>query len=299
MHTKVCSFLSTMMPPHARFLAGVGKARDSKAVSLGDFADGYAFGANGQCNVRVASSIEDRKKAWSLVYRMYAEKGYAEPDPEGLWYGPHDTVPEACTLLVERDGDPLATLTVTPDSPLGLAADQLYCDEINELRAAGRKPCEIISLASQEKNLRHGAEIVKHLFKLAYLAASRLMGATDFMITVNPRHVRFYERTLLLKRIGIEKEFGKVGGAPAVLLNLDLTTAEQQYHDHYGDKEGSFYRFFVNPKTEGALLRMMARQHTLLGGSNVRRFFMEKRQILQNVPEAYRSYLEKYYKGLF
>ncbi len=260
---------------------------------------GYVFRANGQCSIRVASSIEDRKKAWSLVYQKYAESGYAEPDNSGLWYGPHDVLPGAFTFLVERGSELLATLTVAPDSSLGLAADQLYRDEIDLIRAAGRKPCEIMSLACREKNLRHGAEIMMHLFKLAYLVASRLMKATDFMITVNPRHVRFYERILLLKRIGAEKEFGKVGGAPAVLLNLDLTTAEQQYLRHYGNKEGSFYRFFVNPETEKGLLRMLFRQHGMLDEASVQHFFMEKRNILQNAPMDFLFHLARFYPNLF
>ncbi len=292
--------MSAMMPVAVREKMGMFSAtRGCMETDVANMLEsGYVFGANGSCTIRVASSIEDRLKAWGLVYRMYAERGYAEPREDGLWYGPHDTLPEACTLLVERDGEPLATLTVTPDSPLGLAADQLYREEIDELRSRGRRPCEIISLASQEKNLRHGAEIVKHLFKLAYLAATRLMGATDFLITVNPRHVRFYERTLLLKRMGVEKEFTKVGGAPAVLLALDLTTAEQQYLEHYGDEEGSFYRFFVNQETEADLLEMMVRQHRILDADSLRRYFVERKPLLRALPSAYRQHLRAYYPNL-
>ncbi len=290
--------MSAMMSAAVRDKVNAVELLQNRADDMSLLETGYSFGANGSCTIRVVSDIEDRKKAWSLVYKMYAERGYAEPDEDGLWYGPHDTLPEACTLLVERDGEALATLTVTPDSSLGLAADQLYREEIDALRSRGRKPCEIISLASQEKNLRHGAEIVKHLFKLGYLAASRLMGATDFLITVNPRHVRFYERTLLLKRIGVEKEFSKVGGAPAVLLGLDLITAEQQYLAHYGDTEGSFYRFFVNPETEPELLNMMVRQHRLMEDADLRRYFIERRPIIENLPPAYRRHIETFYPSV-
>jgi hypothetical protein len=251
----------------------------------------YRFGAAGEYRARVAASAEDRQKAWGLVYRVYREKEYAPANAQGLWYGLHDALPGTTTLLVEREGQPVARLTLAFDSPLALPADAVYGPEISALRAAGRKPCEIISLVSVEGDLRRGAEIMKHLFKLAYLTARRLTDATDFLITVNPRHVSFYRRVLLLEELGPERPYGKVGGAPAVLLGLDLLGAEERYRARYGEGPESFYRFFVNESTEPAIVSMLCRNRRPLDEPALRRFFVEERPLLAEAPPTAREHI--------
>ncbi len=246
----------------------------------------YSFESNGRCNVRVAATIEERKRIWTMVYQVYARSGYAKPDEGGLWYSKYDAIPNAYPLMVERDKELLASLTVLPDSEIGLAADILYKREIDALRQAGRHPCEIISMASKEKNLRHGAEIVKHIFKLGYLVASRILQCTDFLITVNPRHARFYERTLLMERLGKVREYGKVGGAPAVLMRLDLKTAEDRYRTRYGDRDGSFYRFFVDQETEPGWIALLKSQHRALDKQALERYFSESHIDLQKLRDS-------------
>ena len=272
----------------------------------------YGFGPAGDYRIRVASDIEDRLKAWRLVYQVYLEKEYATPNAQGLWYGAHDAHPGTTTLLVERTVEgggwkvegrgldrpdqppptstlhpqpstatiPVATLTLVFDSPLGLPADGVYGPELSRLRAAGRRPCEIVSLVSAEPEPRRGMEIMKHLFKLAYLAARRLTDATDFLITVNPRHVSFYRRILLMNELGSERAYDKVGGAPAVLLHLDLLAAEERYRERYGDGPGSFYRFFVDPETEPETLAMLSASRRPLDEDSLRRFFVMDRPLL-------------------
>lgn len=255
----------------------------------------YRFGADHRYVVRVAGSIEDRKKAWALVYALYLKKGYAQPDPGRLWYGIHDSLPETTTLLVERAGQPVATLTLVYDSPLGLPADRLYGAELEALRARGRKLCEIISLANYDGSMRVRAAIMKHLFRLSYLAAVRLKGATDLVITVNPRHRYFYEKKLLMKSCGPERSYDKVGGAPAILLGLDLETAEEQCILRYGDAADSYYRFFVNRSTEPEILMMLASGQRALDPRDLQNYFYDDRPLLAGLPVHQRLYVEECY----
>ncbi len=251
----------------------------------------YCFGESGEYEVRVAASEDDRRRAWGLAYRVYRRKEYAPLDTSGLWYGLHDVLPETTTFLAEREGRAVAALTVVFDSPLGLPAEDLYRREMDRLRAAGRRPCELVSLVSAVPVLRRGAEVTRHLFKLAYLTARRLEAADDFVITVNPRHVRFYERVLLFERLGGERDYGKVGGAPAVLLRLDLVTAERRYRLRYGEGGDSFYSFFVNPVSERRILRMLRRARNVLGESALRRLFVEDRRLLERASPAARAHI--------
>ncbi|MBA4386795.1 MAG: hypothetical protein C0404_02370, partial [Verrucomicrobia bacterium] len=125
----------------------------------------YCFGENDEYEIKIARSLEERKRAWAMVYRTYLGKGYAQPDPEGLWCGLHDALPQTTTFVVSRDGRDVATLTIVFDSEVGLPADHLYRDELDKLRAKGRRLCEIISLVSEEIDRRRGIEVLKHLFK--------------------------------------------------------------------------------------------------------------------------------------
>jgi hypothetical protein len=54
-----------------------------------------------------------------LVYSLYIEKGYAKLNPANdMWLSLFDALPETTTLLVEREGQAVGTLTVIFDSPL-------------------------------------------------------------------------------------------------------------------------------------------------------------------------------------
>lgn len=200
-----------------------------------------------QCHV--AADLEDRLRAWRLVYRVYRDKGFADDRASGLWYNPHDLLEETTTFVVDCDGSAVATCTVVFDSELALPADELYHDELQSLRAAGRRLCEFISHVNTVGG-RTGASILMENHRNAFLTARCLEGATDFVIAVNPRHQAYFERTLLFECIGPERDFGKVQGAPAVLMRLDFETMAERYAAAFADgpPERDLYRFFFAPE---------------------------------------------------
>ncbi len=257
--------------------------------------DPYIFGSYGDCEIRVASSMEDRRRAWELVYRIYAEKGYADHDPEGLWYGIHDALPETTTFIVEREGELVSAMSVVFDSPLGLPADPLYGPALDRMRKQGRRLCEIVSLVSVERRQSLGANILRHLFKLAYITARYLENATDFVITVNPHHVQYYEKSLLFEELAGERIYEKVCGAPAVLLRLDLATAEEVYRAQFGHLSGerNLHRFFVN--RIDALKRWLQNRRRWLDEEDFEKYFIRSRPLLQEVDARDRDYITQQY----
>lgn len=246
------------------------------------------------CSFGIAASMEDRRRVWSLAFQIYREMGYATNDSSGLWYGLHDALPQTVTFFARRDERVVAALTLVFDSPLQLPADEIYAEEMEHLRAAGRRPCELVSLVSEEKDLRVGVELIKHLFKLAYLTAWRLERASDFVITVNPRHVPFYERMLLFERLGAERSCAKVSGAPAVALRLNLETAEARYRARYAGSMGerSLLRFFVNEREPGILAWIRAHRRPL-DRISLRRHFVSERPLLPDAARMHRDYIEE------
>jgi hypothetical protein len=249
-------------------------ARGPLPLTADPLIDRYVFGASGEYQMRVATSIEDRRRAWELVYRVYLEKGYAQPSDTPLWFGLHDALPNTTTLIAEREGAVVAALTLVFDSPMALPADSVFPEELDALRRQGRRLCEIVSLVHTEKKASACIQMVQHLFKLAYIAAFHLEACTDFIITVNPHHAGYYEKRLLFTRHSAEKTYGKVSGAPALLLGLDLVGAELTYRerfDHLSDSS-NFYRFFKHKVHE--LAGWLAGQRQPLDPESLGRYFV-------------------------
>lgn len=181
---------------------------------------------NDEIKISIANNVTDRVEAYKLLYSVYVEKKFATPNKSKMWYSLFDAQPETVTFIAKENNKVVGAITVVFNSTMGLPANDLYADEINEFIADGHKVAEIISLGIQKK-ARYAQKILIKLFNFAYLAARGLHSVTDLIITVNPKHVPFYSRKLLFDRLGGNKCYEKVGGAEAVLLKLDLKNIEK------------------------------------------------------------------------
>jgi hypothetical protein len=296
----------------------------------------FTFG-DGRYTIRVANDLESRRKAYGLVYRLYLEKEYAQPHPSKMWLSIFDALPETTTLLVERHDAvgsrqqaagsetqsaahgpkpadvlptayclppaPVGALTVVFDSPLGLPADELYKPELDALRAQGRRLSEIVSLGVAEDS-GAGSEILVKLFNFVYLLSRKVRGATDFMITVNPRHVRFYEKTLLFAGAGPERECKKVGGAPALLLRLDLAIPEARVRLEHGPAETrpprsrTLYPTFHAPAEEPDIVSGLSASLRPMTAGELGCFFVAETDILARAAPEQREFVRQRHTAL-
>jgi len=296
--------------------------------------ESFSF-AGGRYTIRVANDAESRRSAYELIYRLYREKEYAQPNRSGMWLSIFDALPETATLLVEKtavEGGgwkvegrsnpttstfhhppstaaiPVGALTVVFDSAMGLPADKVYGPELDALRGAGRRLAEVVSLGVAEDGAAGSQALVK-LFNFAYFVARGLREATDFVITVNPRHVRFYERLMLFSQAGPERDYDKVGGAPAVLMRLDFDVAEQQRvpsssflvpgstrNQEPGTRNhrtiyGQFRAVHEDPETVLALGRLLRP----MGEREFVRFFASETDVLAEATPEQRAWIQRCY----
>ena len=246
--------------------------------------------------------MESRRKAYRLVYDLYVEKEYAQAHPSRLWLSIFDALPETATLLVERvsDGAAVGALTVIFDSPIGLPADSVYGAELDALRASGRKLSEIVSLGVAE-GLDGGPQVLVQLYVYGSLIARRLRGATDFVVTVNPRHAFFYRRKLLFSDAGPERSYEKVGGAPALLLRLDFEDQLRAMRACRGPEAATSplartpYRFCHREEGEPAVAAALSRALRPMSEREMRYFFMEKTKLFTEAPARQRRFIEDCY----
>ena len=256
--------------------------------------------AGGSYRLRPANDLATRRAAYRLLYRLYLEKEYAAPHRSRMWLSLFDALPETTTLVVEREGEVIGALTVVFDSPMGLPADKLYKRELDALRRSGRRPAEIVSLGVAP-GAEKGTEMLVKLFNAVYLLARKIRGATDFINTVNPRHAGFYRRTLAFKKAGPEREYEKVGGAPAVLLRLNLEVPEERIRLEHGPaetrppKSRQIYKLFYPAEKEERVVDRLRRALWPMTERELRYFFTEKTNILAEAPQAQRHYVEDCY----
>ena len=143
-----------------------------------------------------------------------------------------------------------------------------------------RRLSEVVSLAHIGGETRSSLTCTLALFRYIYLTAAHLDRRTDLVITVNPRHVAFYRAKMLFEVIGSERAYGKVGGAPAVLLRLDLVTAPARYQERFGTARSSLWHYFCDPERTAKHLRAIWRDRRPLDALVLRHFFVEQRDLL-------------------
>ncbi len=196
---------------------------------------------DGCFDIRLARTLSQHGAVNSLVRRMYAWRGYSI-QPSAYPVSPLGD-PHRMTLAVWQDTAAVATLTIGRDSPEGLLADGLYACELARLRQPGRVVCEVTRLAVHP-DFKSPA-ILNALFHTALLYGKTTYRASDAVIEVNPRHVRFYQRRFGFRQIGKLRQCPRVN-APAVLLHQTLDNLKV-------DGAGSAY-FLHDEWTAGAPL---------------------------------------------
>ncbi|MCG2759491.1 MAG: hypothetical protein L6263_13815 [Desulfobacteraceae bacterium] len=257
----------------------------------------HQFGRKDRYCIKIANNFGTRRGAYELVYRLYSEKGYADRNDSGMWLSLYNLLPNTTTLVVLRESEVVGTLTVVFDGPFGLPGDGLYKEKIDLLRKAGRKPAEIISLGVADEGRRSSHDILVKLFNYVYLVSRYLKGAKDFVITVNPHHVAYYRRTLLFEEWGPEQAYEKVGGAPAVLLRLNLGIPDKAVAEpHVKDlRQRTHYRFFHTTEQELRILPNLEKQINPMSEEEFHYFVMRKTDLWDHASPLEKSYLSRHY----
>ena len=206
-------------------------------------------------SIRLVDTDEARGTAQHLIDRMYATRGYRAAPSTKAAVQPRPSHERRAFMAVEA-GVAVGTISVVDDSDAGLAADELFADEVARMRATGLGVCEFGKLAMDRR--ARSPKLLASLFHVAYLEAYRVNRRRYVLIEVNPRHVRYYQAMLGFDVVGPTRLNLRVN-APAVLMCLDLAEAERQIALQAGrvrdDQIGrSAYPYFFDAQTEAGVL---------------------------------------------
>jgi len=200
--------------------------------------------------IRTAYTARQRTSANVLIERRYSWRGYDVP----LLHQDCDL--DRITLVASDDDTTIGTLSIGFDGGNGLLVEELFPDEVQDLRDAGRSICEFTKLAMD--NALGSKRVLASLFHVAYIYAYRVKGFDCLLIEVNPRHVRYYEKILGFRLIGPKRTNRRVN-APAVLMGLDFAHTEEQIGKFGGQPgmsatERSLYPFSFSEDEEAGIV---------------------------------------------
>lgn len=209
--------------------------------------------------IHAVHSERHRLEASRLVHHRYVQRGYRRAHPTG------EREANLLTLSAIGPEGTLGTLGVRFEGSQGLNADAVFEAEMATLRGQGRELCEFTQLAIDMQTA--SKPVLAGLFHAAYLAAYKVHGADLLVIEVNPRHVPYYRRMLDFKVCSESRTNTRVH-APAVLMSLDLSHAEQQINRYGGHPAmasvvRSLYPHFFSRARELALLAQLKEEHQL------------------------------------
>ncbi|HET7033817.1 MAG TPA: long-chain N-acyl amino acid synthase [Casimicrobiaceae bacterium] len=205
----------------------------------------------GAFKIRVAGSPQARREATSLVRKRYAARGYLT---SATLVNSH-----SCTFSAYDEGRLAGTVSLRLDSEDGLAADELYRNEMLVLRRQWRRICEFTRLAVDTTQVPY--HVLAALFHTVFLFAQKLRGFDYVVIEVNPRHVGYYQRALGFEVIGGRRHNPRVD-APAVLMGVSLADIAGKLERHAGTRKGRaktrnlYEHGFSKAEAEGILGRL-------------------------------------------
>lgn len=204
--------------------------------------------------IRAADSAGRRSDASMLINKMYAWRGYGSGHSV-------DARPDQMALVATdyRSGDAIGTLTVALDrGGAGLLASRLYDKEVDQLRAQGRRLCEMIKFAV-DRSVK-SKSVLTALFHVSFIYAYHLGGCTDLLIEVTPQHALFYKHLLHFEQAGEERLNPRVN-TRGVLLRLDLDHAAEQIRKFGGQgpesSERSLYPYAFSAKEEEGVVERL------------------------------------------
>ncbi|MBN2483165.1 MAG: hypothetical protein JXD21_03030 [Candidatus Omnitrophica bacterium] len=245
---------------------------------------------------RVARSRTELEQSYHLIYDEYIKRGYMQENPSHLRISFFNALPETTTFIAIAEETIIATVTLIPDSPLGLPMDEIYHKELDTFRGQKKKICEISMLASNTEFYKNGISLmlnskkmffIFYLFKLVYDYAKDYLNLDYLCITINPKHKLTYD-FLLFKDFGELKTYSGANGAPAIGKYADVKNIRDECRR---EKNEGLERMFFSRETDP----IQFSNKVMLREEDLEYFFMRKTDVFKNASPTQLAYLKNCY----
>ena len=177
--------------------------------------------------LKVASTFQERKAAFELVYNSYRRAGLCEESDCGLRFTAYQLLETTDIIVAELHGEVVSTMSLVRDGELGLPLEDIYPEQVSWRRAAGLRLAEVSCLADRRRSGSRFFGLFCEMSQIATQLAHRL-DVEELLVAVHPRHAPLYRRSMAFQQIGDRREYPTVGGNPAVALSLNFANARKQ-----------------------------------------------------------------------
>jgi hypothetical protein len=176
----------------------------------------------GALDFGMAHTAADFEGAFRLLHDRYVEVGYMQPHPSGRRLGVFNALPSTKVFVARAEGRVIATVTLVQDSSLGLPMDQSYREELDVLRAQGRRLGEAATLTVDGAYREWGFPILMRLYRTLIIYAATTARLTDLCLVVIPTHKRFYQTFFGVRELGPVRPYPRINHTRVVGLRGDV-----------------------------------------------------------------------------
>lgn len=197
-----------------------------------------------------AHTRDDIARACQILYEGYTEAGFMVDDGSGHRFTVYHALPTAYTLVVREGDDIIATVTLIVKSVDPLPVEHIL--DLSKYLTPGSRIVELSALTIARNYRGNSGRVMFPLFKYIYEYSLKALGATDLIVTCNPKHQAFYKAIYQFESISDEtvQSYDFVDGAPAVGCRLCLRTFPEVYFAAYGTAPArkNLYQYMVQTR---------------------------------------------------
>lgn len=260
----------------------------------------YRFGPGNEWRINIANSLSLREKVFRLVYDTYVRKGFNLQlgIQSGLWCTIHHLHPSTISFLVEKDGQPIGTVSIIPDSRIGLPADLIFPEKLSSLRKSGRHLCEVFSLAVASGIANDTIEVTMHLYRCIHLTAVSLLQKNEIVASIMAHHASFYTDVLLFDEVSLESKQSPKTGEQVRFSCINLETMAARYSQRYSALKGkrNLYRWFFRNKEEPSMVEWIRQNRQPMTKDELDYFGSRKSNIFIETDPDTVAILMEYYR---
>ncbi len=199
-----------------------------------------------------AETEQEIQQALKIVHDSYVELNYIDPVESQLRFSKFHALPTTVILVAKIGDEVIGTLTIIPDSALGLPADITW--PLEKYRKNGKIIAEISSLAIKKDFRMRRGKLLMPLCKIMYLYCTEVLRLDGIVIATTIEVEPFYTDVLLFQKVvattGQAHKLVKGNPSSCCYLELDeqLVQSYKKIYSHKSQPK-NLYNFFLQSDT--------------------------------------------------
>lgn len=199
-----------------------------------------------------------------------------------------NALPLATIFVAKQKSKVVATVTLIPDSPMGLPMDRVYKKKLDVLRKKRLRIAEVCQLAIDEKLFPKEwfamfnfskLMFLFGIFKLVFDYARNVAELDGLCIVVNPKYQYLYKFLF----------FKPMGKTSAFHLTLSPELKEKAYRD-----KRALYKIFYGKNTNSALFK----NKFVMKPTDLEYFFVKKTNLFKGATKKQMKYIQSCYPDI-